>query len=174
MDEFINWIKKNIGDKVEIVTPQFDRVESLAYRWRPETDEQFYKVISQAPLDILYGMGFRKWDSMNDLIRENMNKPEHQKVTIPCINLIEPFMEPPIDQPTESIVIDIGRKDAPTVLLEHDEDVLLFPWEWYDVIPNGFVVTGLDGESYAFQHGVSDDDKRFGCLAYGIRRLKEE
>ena len=50
------------------------------------------------------------------------------------------------------------------------EDVVywLFPWEWYNHIPEGYMVTDINGKEKPFEKGVTDDDKRFGCLAYGF------
>lgn len=44
----------------------------------------------------------------------------------------------------------------------------LFPGEWYHYIPDGFVVTDISGCQEWFESGTTDDDIRFGCLAYGI------
>lgn len=44
----------------------------------------------------------------------------------------------------------------------------LFPWEWYPHIPANFTCVGIDGETFPFEPGVTDNDKRFGLLAYGI------
>jgi hypothetical protein len=52
-----------------------------------------------------------------------------------------------------------------------DEDgLILFPAEWYDIIPDGFIVTDIFGEQESFKNGETDDDKRFGCLSFGIKR----
>ena len=45
---------------------------------------------------------------------------------------------------------------------------MLFPYEWYDIIPDNFTVTGLYGEKFSFKRGITDNDMRFGCLGYGI------
>ncbi len=44
----------------------------------------------------------------------------------------------------------------------------LFPAEWYPHIPEGYALVCLNGEREAFKAGVTDDDMRFGLLAYGI------
>lgn len=44
----------------------------------------------------------------------------------------------------------------------------LFPKEWYSIIPDGFVVTDINGEKEVFKRGQTDDDYRFGCLAFGF------
>ena len=50
-------------------------------------------------------------------------------------------------------------------------DVLwLFPAEWYDAIPDGLPVIDINGCTEAFERGVTDDDRRFGCLAFGFKR----
>ena len=93
--------------------------------------------------------------------------------TYPCCWLLLKFRIPIINSDNEEYVIERDNT-RPTELLEVDEDILLFPGEWYHIIPNGFMVTGLYGESYPFNLGESDDDIRFGCLAYGIRRIVGE
>lgn len=58
-----------------------------------------------------------------------------------------------------------GQWDGP----DKDGNVLmLFPKEWYAHIPDGYLVWCIDGESERFRKGVTDDDYRFGCLAYGV------
>jgi hypothetical protein len=44
----------------------------------------------------------------------------------------------------------------------------LFPYEWYECIPNGMDVVSITGEPQQFERGVTCDDKRFGMLAYGF------
>ncbi len=158
MEEVIKWLKENIGDSIEIITPQFERTYPLEYNFIPKTPKQFHSIIADAPWNILKGLGFGKWDTMNSIIAENMEKHKHETIHIPIINS------------TETLRIDLGYQDAPIELLEVDEDILLFPKEWYGIIPDGFIVTGLYGEQYPFEKGESDDDIRFGCLPYGIRR----
>ena len=49
-----------------------------------------------------------------------------------------------------------------------DSGLLLFPMEWYGLIPEGFEVVTISGETKEFVPGVTDHDCRFGVLAYGI------
>jgi hypothetical protein len=106
---------------------------------------------------------------MNNCIKENSPKPVSNRIKIPIINS-------PSESPTPDRVftVDVGRGNAPAELLKIDEDIILFPGEWYDCIPDNFIVTGLYGEEYPFRLGDSDDDIRFGCLPYGIRRPLQE
>jgi hypothetical protein len=48
------------------------------------------------------------------------------------------------------------------------EVLWLIPGEWYDHIPEGFPLTCIDGETAPFKRGETDDDIRYGCLAYGV------
>lgn len=49
------------------------------------------------------------------------------------------------------------------------DNLWLFPKEWYDHIPDGYIVTDINGEDKAFKKGETDDDIRGGLLAYGIK-----
>jgi len=46
--------------------------------------------------------------------------------------------------------------------------LMLFPGEWYASIPEGFEVVTISGARKKFERGKTDDDIRFGCLAYGV------
>lgn len=50
-----------------------------------------------------------------------------------------------------------------------DGGLFLFPHEWYEFIPRGFPCEDIMGYVEPFEHGKSDDDKRAGCLSYGVR-----
>ena len=45
----------------------------------------------------------------------------------------------------------------------------LYPAEWYDFIPEGYVVTDIFGEEKPFERGVTEYGKRYGVLPYGFR-----
>lgn len=49
-----------------------------------------------------------------------------------------------------------------------DTNHWLYPAEWYDFIPDGYEMIDINGESEKFKKGVTDDDMRFGALAYGF------
>ena len=49
-----------------------------------------------------------------------------------------------------------------------ESGLLLFPMEWYGLIPDGFEIVDIFGATEAFRRGETDDDCRFGVLAYGI------
>jgi hypothetical protein len=48
--------------------------------------------------------------------------------------------------------------------------LLLIPGEWYAHIPEGTSIVSIMGERETFKRGETDDDIRFGCLAYGVLR----
>lgn len=56
---------------------------------------------------------------------------------------------------------------------DSDPVLWLFPKEWYNYIPNGLEIVSINGKREKFQHGVTDDDIRFGLLAYGFEAAKE-
>jgi len=50
-----------------------------------------------------------------------------------------------------------------------DKGHWLYPSEWYGFIPHGYIVTDINGKDEPFIPGETDDDIRFGCLAYGFK-----
>jgi hypothetical protein len=44
----------------------------------------------------------------------------------------------------------------------------LYPSEWYSCIPEGYELTSISGKRSKFKAGETDDDSRYGCLAYGF------
>ncbi len=46
----------------------------------------------------------------------------------------------------------------------------LLPAEWYSGIPDGLVLHCIDGSTEIFKAGATDNDRRFGCLAFGFLR----
>ena len=65
----------------------------------------------------------------------------------------------------KKLLLDIG-------LGQWEEGHWLYPWEWYDYIPEGYTITGINGNNEPFQHGKKDNDKRFGLLPYGFKRIE--
>lgn len=59
-----------------------------------------------------------------------------------------------------------GTWDEPD---ENGKVLMLFPYQWYPHIPAGFEIEDINGETERFEPGKTDDDRRFGCLAYGVR-----
>jgi hypothetical protein len=49
--------------------------------------------------------------------------------------------------------------------------IWLFPWEWYDDVPEGLPIVDIFGDASTFQRGWTDSDKRFGLLSFGIQKV---
>lgn len=49
----------------------------------------------------------------------------------------------------------------------------LYPAEWYEHIPDGTLITDINGKTEAFKRGETDDDRRFGALPYGFMRKSD-
>lgn len=47
----------------------------------------------------------------------------------------------------------------------------LYPYEWYDFIPENHLVTFIDGSQEPFVQGKTDNDMRYGMLAYGFKKV---
>jgi len=62
-----------------------------------------------------------------------------------------------------NILKDIGLSDW-------DGEIWLYPAEWYDYIPEDYEIIDIWGKTEKFQKGVTDDDRRFGCLAFGLTK----
>lgn len=70
--------------------------------------------------------------------------------------------------PKETLrAIGCGMWDDPD---ENGNVLWLYPAEWYDHIPEGHTVHVINGKEEAFRYGITDDDRRFGMLAYGFLR----
>ena len=62
-------------------------------------------------------------------------------------------------------LLGCGAWDAPD---ERGMVLMLFPKEWYPHIPAGYSIVGISGRHEQFSPGETDNDYRYGCLAYGI------
>jgi len=168
-------------DKIQIVSTPHKRPVGQTINNIPATIEEFYRIVNDADWPELKAFGFRKWDTMNNVIGENiLHKDESKIVSIPTFSvnspedaadLIKGVMEGDIVKADGSMLMDLAPKEViPMKLLDEDEDIILFPGEWYNIIPDGFKCTSLYGEITEFIKGKSDNDIRFGCIAFGIRR----
>jgi hypothetical protein len=110
--DFANAIGLQPGEKLEIVTPQFERTDDM-----------------QVPVLV----DFNDW--------ENLHKKDEATLR----------------------ALGFGVWDE-TEKGKH----WLFPKEWYDIIPDGHPITDISGNQEEFKRGETDDDYRFGCLAFGF------
>ena len=101
------------GDSINIITPQFERVDGRTVTYRPNTPEE-YEAIKLMEPENLKKIGCQIWDD------------------------------------------ECGKLHW------------LYPYEWYDHIPNGTEIIDICGNAEKFEHGETDNDIRFGSLAYGF------
>jgi hypothetical protein len=47
--------------------------------------------------------------------------------------------------------------------------LMLFPGEWFDSIPEGFIVENILDEAHTFRRATFPRDLCVGCLSYGVR-----
>lgn len=105
---------------------------------------------------------------------------EELEITTPQFNRVDgitpvvsgfKFEELPTYPKATLIALGCGRWDEPD---ENGEVLWLFPAEWYTLIPEGFEIRDINGKVEHFKKGETDDDQRFGCLAYGFKRKERE
>ena len=155
--------------KVTVAFSQHERTWDLDFQYIPKNESEFIDTVTNAPLYILKGLGFCYWDTINAVAKENAKKPKHDLVSIAAYELMQGDLVPS-DKP---LMFDMGHKDNPTLQQSVDEEIWLIPGEWYNVIPEGFILTCITGRDEPFKKGETDNDIRFGCLAYGIKRIAE-
>lgn len=134
------------SERVEVTTPTFQRPAS----WEPAmlppdvSDKRAWAGFTAADRDTLRAWGCRPWGQMTT--------------------------EPPANGHAR-------HADAWYFNLDDDDtnekrpathELWLLPAEWYDSIPNGFPVIDINGCLEQFERGKTDDDRRFGMLAYGV------
>lgn len=56
---------------------------------------------------------------------------------------------------------------------ENGKTLWLFPKEWYAYIPNGTRIVDINGDVEQFVRGETDDDIRYGMLAYGFEQTEQ-
>lgn len=127
IDELMKELGIEPGEKVNIMTPQFEREYELEIKFIPKGSDEINALISSAPKDVLIKMGVRPWQKW----------------------------------PNENY-------------LKENEVHYLFPGEWYKHIPDGFEIVSISGNKEKFVQGETDDDIRFGCLAYGFIRKEQK
>ena len=115
-EKLVEAIGAKPGEKIEIMTPQFDRTDGKTITYTPKSREEFEAI-------------------------QKLDKA--------------------------------GRKAIGMGLWSDDDPELwLFPAEWYAHIPGGLAIVDISGNTETFQLGVTDDDRRFGALAFGFEYAK--
>lgn len=138
--ELVDFLAEEIGikpgDRIEIMTPQFERDWPLEIDFIPKDEAELKVLIESTPQKVLLRMGVCIWATFESE-KEDRDKGESM----------------------------VGEQ-----YLKPGEIHYLLPGEWYDSIPEGFELIDIGGEKEIFQKGKTDNDIRFGCLAYGFIR----
>ena len=69
----------------------------------------------------------------------------------------------------ELIKLGFSKWDKPNKI---GETLMLIPGKLFDSIPKGFPIVDINGQSEKFDPKKTDNDTRFGCLAYGVLKKK--
>lgn len=109
-------------------------------------------------------------------IREAIGAGPYEQVRVTTPQFVRPSGKSVTVFPTGPAFLD-ALKTAPKEILKdclmsawsEDSKVWLFPGEWYNHIPEGYIVTDIFDNDEPFQKGKTDDDIRFGCLSFGIK-----
>ena len=81
-----------------------------------------------------------------------------------------------LDQLDRIALLEMGfqtwnaEDDPENHALFEGKQLLLFPVEWFDHIPDGTRVVTIMGHREVFERANAGEDSRFGCLAYGVLR----
>lgn len=130
---------KSILDKCDVILDAND----------PDFAEQFREAV-----------GLELGESL-EIITPQFTRTDGIVPALPQINFIDLHKLPP----ATLRAIGCSAWDEPDA---NGKQLWLLPGEWYDHIPEGMPLVCIDGKTEPFERGKTDDDTRFGCLAYGI------
>lgn len=115
-EKLVEAIGAKPGEKIEIVTPQFDRTDGKKITYLPSSKDE-YQAIRLLDKEGRKAIGMGLWS-------------------------------------------------------DEDPELWLFPAEWYAHIPAGTEIVDICGDTEHFILGKTDDDRRFGALAFGFEYAK--
>jgi hypothetical protein len=126
-------------DDVEVTTPTFDRPPNWMPAMLPPETPESWKQFQRLSADQLHAWGCRRFAPFRDTPPSG-NRASHRDAW---------FWE-----------AEDGEQAT--------HELWLFPAEWYAAIPAGFPITDINGCIEQFIPGKTDDDRRFGMLAFGL------
>jgi len=133
-------------------TPSHRHLESaVTHKTIQVTTPQFTRPKSDAPA----ASPPENWDDLKELDKNGLRELGFRPWNVP---------NDPEDEPRP------GSCQPVNWVGFNGKTLMLLPGEWYAKIPAGFEIIDINGCKETFQPGVTDDDIRFGCLAYGILR----
>lgn len=115
--------------------------------------------VSELAAKIRAALGVGTYEEVN-IVTPQFEREDGKKITVIPPKKASFFDQ--IKKAPKSLLKDMG-------LRPWDESGLwLFPHEWYEHIPEGYMVTDINGQEEPFRRGHTDDDIRFGVLAFGV------
>lgn len=111
--------------------------------------------------DLANSLGIKPGEKIT-IMTPQFERTDGKQVAVPSFSP-EDWANLPKKSDEELIALGLGVWDT-----KADGTQYLFPKEWYDIIPKGLMVMCIDGDEEPFEPGVTDNDYRYGCLAYGF------
>lgn len=136
-------IRQAIGaspdEDIDVTTPEFNRPTSWNPAMQPPDSADGWQAVLRLPAQTLRDLGCRPF-SLYTTTPPKGNVCRHGEAWYFAVEDHEPATH----------------------------ELWLFPAEWYAVIPPGFPLVDINGCLETFQPSITDDDRRFGLLAYGL------
>lgn len=111
-------------------------------------------------------------DELMDFLRAESEKEGGLEIITPQFNRTDEVV--PVTPDGGTIWFDALKKLPYETLVAigmgvWEDDHYLYPAEWYDFIPDGYPVIDICNKIEPFKKGVTDDDRRYGMLAFGFK-----
>lgn len=160
------------GEEYEIYSTK------VAFNFKPKNADEFKNLITNSPYKLLFDMGFIKWYTLdniklriNEILTVQNERIAHFAkfkdylgmffdVTLSIMHNDEIKIMDEENFPKPQKLMEIGEEDSKT-------ELILFPEDWYDIIPEGYLVTSIFGETFTFKKELKKNDS-FGVLDFGI------
>ncbi len=113
--------------------------------------------------DLAKAMGVKPGDTI-EIMTPQFERTDGEKVGVPA-PVADPAFWKILPQWSDADLKAIGMQVWD---INEKGTLYLIPYQWYDHIPEGTELTCIDGKPEVFAKGITDDDRRFGCLAYGV------
>ncbi len=159
ISRFLQWLK---GKKVQFHFPQFNRENEEVIVYFPKTKKE-YQDLKNLSHEELTNFGCRAFGTF-----KKRNKKEDLK------NKNKLVVKGSIYESLDNELYDELYDEEKTKYKGAKYVLWLFPAEWYEHIPKGLKIVDINGVVENFEPNKTDDDRRFGCLAYGFLQKKEK
>ncbi len=103
-----------------------------------------------------------------EIITPQFNRIDGAQVPSPDFMSVADFQALPTKDVATLKALGLGIWDS-----DENGTHWLYPAEWYLRIPDGLEILSISGEVEVFKRGETDDDRRFGMLAFGFMQAPE-